>query len=171
MNICRTGALYSSICVLPRFSSNIPRLFVYHRDVYSFTIVLWEMLSLQRAYMDAGITHRSFTENVFVKRTRPVIKQTWSRTVQNLLTQGWHHDPQERLTAEQCQDMLRCELVNMRHGDDTELDHVRRRSTYVMEDETQQGDVDSKGVTSTTRRSASSSDINSTFATQPPKLP
>ena len=173
MHYCRTGALYASVCLSLRlFPSSFVHLLCY-RDVYSFTIVLWEMLSLQRAYMDAGPTHRSFTESVFVKQTRPVIKHTWSRTVQSLLTQGWCHDPKERLTAEQCQDMLRNELINMRHGDDTELDHVRRRSTYVMEDETQQDEIQSQGVpgTCSTRRSASTSDVNASFATQPPRLP
>lgn len=139
-------------------------------DVYSFTIVLWEMLSLQRAYMEAGPTHEKFTENVFVGQMRPAIKHTWSRNVQSLLTQGWCHDPRNRLTAEQCQDRLRNELVKMRHGDDSELDHVRRRSTYVMEGESQ-NQTGTGPETYYSRRSASTSDVHAAFSGQTAKLP
>ena len=124
------------------------------------------MLSLQRAYIDIGPTQKNFIHSVFVERTRPALKHTWSRNVKNLLKQGWCHDPRDRLTAEQCQDMLRNELVAMRHGDDTDLDHVRRRSTYVIDEENRQVVYNEQRVT---RRSASTSDINASFV-QPRRL-
>lgn len=130
-------------------------------DVYSFTIVLWEMLSLKRAYMEIGPTQDSFIHSVFVKQTRPAIKHSWSRTLQSLLKQGWCHDPRKRLTAKQCQDRLRNELVNMRHGDDTDLDHIRRRSTYLMDEEERHSDDSGSRRGKRQRRSASTSDIHS----------
>ena len=108
--------------------------------------------------MNAGPTRRRFTESVFVGQKRPAIKHTWSQNIQSLLTQGWCHDPRKRLTAAQCVDKLRNELVNIRHGDDTDLDHVRRRSTYVYE-----GDEEVAGIFPN-RRAASTSDIHSVLA-------
>ena len=39
-------------------------------DVYSFTIVLWEMLSLKRAYMAVGTTQDAFIQKVHVESDR-----------------------------------------------------------------------------------------------------
>lgn len=104
-------------------------------DVYSFTIVLWEMLTLKRAYMNISRTQEGFMEQVHQLKVRPPMRHSWSRNLRGLLQCGWAHDHTKRWTAEQCNDILRNELVSMRHGDDEGLDHVRRRSTYVMEDE------------------------------------
>lgn len=104
-------------------------------DVYSYTIVLWEMLSLKRAYMTAARTRDGFIQKVHIEKERPVIRHSLSRNLRDLLQRGWAHDHTQRLTAEQCNDILRNELISMRHGDDEGLDHVRRRSTYVMEED------------------------------------
>ena len=104
-------------------------------DVYSFTIVLWEMLSLKRAYMTVARTQDGFMEKVYGEKVRPAIRHAWSRNLRDLLERGWAHDHTQRLTAEQCNDILRNELISMRHGDDEGLDHVRRRSTYVMDED------------------------------------
>ncbi|CAB9504474.1 Probable LIM domain-containing serine/threonine-protein kinase DDB [Seminavis robusta] len=120
-------------------------------DVYSFTVVLWEMLSLQRAYMDVGVSQALFMRSVFAERMRPPLRHSWSRNLQELFKGGWAHDPRERLTAEKCNEMLRNELVAMRHGDDEGLDHVRRRSTYILEEE--------EAARSGWARSASTSDV------------
>jgi len=99
--------------------------------------------------MHVGATQERFMRHVFVEKKRPPIKHTWSRFIQSLLTKGWSHDPSERLDADNCQNILRNELVRMRHGDDTDLEHVRRRSTNVMD-----MDEDETEATHLTRRSA-----------------
>jgi serine/threonine protein kinase len=104
-------------------------------DVYSFTIVLWEMLSLERAYATVGRTKDAFMTKVYKEKIRPPIRHSWTKNVREILTKGWEHDHKQRLTAEQCNEMLRNELISMRHGDDEGLDHTRRRSTFVLEGE------------------------------------
>ena len=131
-------------------------------DVYSFTIVLWEMLSLKRAYMTVARTKEGFMQKVHVEKARPSIRHSWSRNLRNLLERGWAHDHTQRLTAEQCNDILRNELISMRHGDDEGLDHVRRRSTFVLEDESEQGQcARRRGVSwALPHKSASTTNVN-----------
>jgi serine/threonine protein kinase len=65
-------------------------------DVYSYSIVLWEMLSL------SGKAHRHITdeslfcEKVFVENVRPSLNRKWSICLQDLLQAGWDKDPVRR---------------------------------------------------------------------------
>lgn len=140
--VATSGAPYNEVC-----------------DVYSFTIVLWEMLSLQRAYMDIAATQDRFVQKVFTDKKRPPNRHSWSRTLHDLLIRGWAHDPRQRLTADQVHDMLRNELVNMRHGDDTDLDHVRRRSTYLLDEESRNMYQTDGSKRTFNRKTASTSDL------------
>ena len=64
-------------------------------EVYSFAIVFWQMLALNRPY--DTITAEAFEEEVCTKQVRPKINEKkWPPAVCSLLTRCWHPDPKER---------------------------------------------------------------------------
>ena len=132
-------------------------------DVHSYAHVLWEMLALQRAYVGLAATQERFITEVFLNEKRPPIKASWPRRIQELLRRGWCPDPRQRLSAEQCHDLLRAELVSMRHGDDTGLEHVKRRSTF-LHDESAREVASSPWTFYRPRKSASTTDISTLLA-------
>ena len=112
-------------------------------DVYSYTLVLWEMLALQLPFgTDSKSSHSLAHSNkgrekqhldlVCAKNQRPPIDCAWSPAIQDILGQGWHPSQHSRCGMEQLMAMLREEVVRLRGGDDSGLD-TRRRSTYVFE--------------------------------------
>lgn len=106
-------------------------------DIFSFTIVLWEMLSLQRAYASTGaasMTQDNFMKMVFDDMKRPPIRFSWSKTLRELLRNGWAHSPHDRPSASKVHTVLRRQLVNMRHGDDSGLEFTARRSTFLADE-------------------------------------
>ncbi len=63
-------------------------------DVYSFSIMLWELLSLDIPFF--GFSTRKFAKKVIVKKHRPIIFRTWPKELRTLLCLGWSHDPSRR---------------------------------------------------------------------------
>jgi serine/threonine protein kinase len=119
-------------------------------DVYSLSLVVWEMLSLQRPYRSALCKDEAtFQHKVFEGRTRPVLPSRWPATIRELLAGGWAHDLQDRIDVSTLTAGLLSELTRPRSGHDVPLavqqhqhqpqngqarhdDHrFRRRSTYV----------------------------------------
>jgi serine/threonine protein kinase len=123
-------------------------------DVYSLSLVVWEMLSLQRPYRSALCKDEAtFQHKVFQCRTRPALPSRWPATIRELLAGGWAHDLQDRIDVSALSAGLLSELSRPRSGHDeqpsaawqqqqqqqhhhhqsrTSDDHrLRRRSTYV----------------------------------------
>ena len=95
------------------------------------------MLSLQRAFATLGaakLSQERFMTLVFNQQKRPPIRYSWPRTVRHLIADGWATNPNERPSAVQIHDALRQLLVNMRHGDDSGLEHQKRRSTFLADE-------------------------------------
>lgn len=63
-------------------------------DVYSFSILLWELLSLEKPFV--GLTLPQHTRKVFFKNSRPKIQNSWSKELKKLLRDGWSNDPRKR---------------------------------------------------------------------------
>jgi len=63
-------------------------------DVYSFGILLWELLSLEKPYED--LTYKNWFQQVVVKKERPDIKESWPTKLQYLLKCCWSDDINER---------------------------------------------------------------------------
>lgn len=64
-------------------------------DVYSFAIMLWEMLSLESAFEKE--TCESHARKVYgYRNVRPKIKSSWPSSLQKLIRYSWSADPQLR---------------------------------------------------------------------------
>jgi serine/threonine protein kinase len=113
-------------------------------DVYSFTVLLWEMLALERPSSGSkgsrnagGCATKSLElhlEQVCVCHMRPPISSTWTDATQDILRHGWAETVPKRYGMQELSEMLRLEVVNLRNGNDTGLGDARRRSTYVFDD-------------------------------------
>lgn len=102
-------------------------------DVYSFSLLLWEILVLQRPY-DNFPSQEVFMKKVFQQHARPTIPKKWSRSLRELVAAGWEADQDCRLDMSSLRSMLRAEVMHYKDGDETALngdDHRRRRSTHV----------------------------------------
>lgn len=106
-------------------------------DVYSFSIVLWEMLALERPYNNFRDADQ-FMSKVFERGIRPPLKKSFGEGCKAILRAGWAN-LDDRSTMETISLKLRKEVINLRHGDDTGLDHTKRRSTFVYENKRGRG--------------------------------
>lgn len=102
-------------------------------DVYSFCILLWSMLALEKPFT-AFRKQDIFIEEVFHQRKRPPLPEAWSIPLKDMLRSGWHHDAKERLDMSSIHIVLTQELESV--CADTALiasdhDPQRRRSTFV----------------------------------------
>lgn len=115
-------------------------------DVYSLSLVVWEMLALKRPYRSSVCKDEAaFKQKVFEGRARPPLPSHWPSTVREVLSGGWAHDLADRLDVGQVCAGLFSELARRRdhhqHQQPREpgqviggvgADHrCRRRSTYV----------------------------------------
>jgi serine/threonine protein kinase len=109
-------------------------------DSYSFAILLWEMMALKKPY--EMYTPKSLREKVYNgAHKRPPINEEWSVPVKLLLKRGWAADLHERSSMGAIVMILRKECVRARGGDDSGLEHNRRRSTFVFRPNRQKAQV------------------------------
>jgi len=103
-------------------------------DVYSFTIVAWEMLALEKPF-NHHKSESDFVSTVFEGKKRPFMneKSGFSPACKSMMEAGWNPDFRKRLSMYEFNQRLRRELVGLRHGDATGIDHQRRRSTFIFE--------------------------------------
>ncbi len=64
-------------------------------DVYSFSLVLWEIMALEKIY-DDSIGQECHVRNVYLRKYRPKISWSWPKQIQSLIRSGWSHDPSLR---------------------------------------------------------------------------
>jgi hypothetical protein len=100
-------------------------------DTYSFAILLWEMMALQIPYSAYTI----FELDTMVWRephVRPEVDVSWPVPIKLLLKRAWDADIKGRSSMQSISAILRKEAVAARGGDDSGLEHQRRRSTFVF---------------------------------------
>ena len=101
-------------------------------DSHSFAILWWEMLALSKAF-------DGYTPNLIRKKVhstefhRPMVQASWEPAMQTMLRKSWAFRWQERYSMSEIKQELRKEYVRARGGDETNLGHLRRRSTNVFE--------------------------------------
>jgi len=104
-------------------------------DVYSFAILFWEMLSTKTPF--ELYTMKSLSEKVWNgEMKRPSISKDWAPTIKTLLEQMWTPAFRTRPDFPTVTETLRKEIVQLRGGDDEGLEHVKRRSTFVFDKNT-----------------------------------
>jgi len=102
-------------------------------DVYSFAVLLWEVLALERPYAATSHSEDLHIERVCEQHERPPVKAKWSPGLQEVLRRGWDPSVADRFSMEQVLPRLRTEVLRLRRGDDSGLGDLRRRSTHVFE--------------------------------------
>lgn len=99
-------------------------------DVYSFGTMLWEMLSLSKPY--DGFNRNMHAEMVVSQGIRPSIPMSWPFELRNMVERSWSADISQRPSMEQCYNILRRLVIELRGGNEEGLNHSRRRSTFIM---------------------------------------
>ena len=126
-------------------------------DVYSFAHLLWEILALEvRVHFvtDYSLKCNALTNNVhsvlqkpYAKHSRtkhrtyvvqrgqrPQIDPSWPKPIRQIIKKAWDPSFKKRPTMKEIRQVLLKELVVLRDGDTTGLQHTkRRRSTFVLE--------------------------------------
>lgn len=89
-------------------------------DVYSFGILLWEMVSLKTPF--AGYNVRMHKKMVIDSNARPKIESKWPRGVQFILSNSWCVKIEQRLTFEEVNNCLRDQIYDDENLDTTMMD-------------------------------------------------
>lgn len=83
-------------------------------DVYSFSILVWEMLSLKTAFK--GYSRRDYLERVVKRRERPVIFRQWPAMTRSMIREAWDNDPVRRPSMKRVAALIRGDLNEMTSG-------------------------------------------------------
>ena len=77
-------------------------------DIFSFAILLWQMLSLETPFENYNVAKHS--DLVIHGKQRPPINEKWPETLKNLLNGCWSHNLSERPDCQGVMDALRLEF-------------------------------------------------------------
>jgi serine/threonine protein kinase len=99
-------------------------------DVYSFGLLLWQICALDLPY--DGMNRQDHAELVVHGNERPPLDSSWSTPLRILMKRAWEPDPLVRPSMDSIYKILRREICALRDGDDSGLEHTRRRSTFVL---------------------------------------
>jgi len=99
-------------------------------DVYGFGLLLWQICSLELPY--DGMNRQEHSDLVVNGNERPEINPGWSTPLRILMKRAWESDPLARPAMDSIYKILRREICALRDGDDSGLEHTRRRSTFVI---------------------------------------
>ena len=102
-------------------------------DAFSFAVMLWQIMALEMPFQEyESDLHLFFDEVHCGPNKRPIIPSAWPLPIRLTLRKGWSQNPQERMEMEQIVKVLKKEIMRVRKGDSTGLQHNRRRSTFVF---------------------------------------
>lgn len=99
-------------------------------DVYGFGLLLWQICSLDLPY--DGMNRQDHSERVVYGTERPEIDPSWSTPLRILIKRAWEPEPLVRPAMDAIYKILRREICALRDGDDSGLEHTKRRSTFVI---------------------------------------
>ena len=102
-------------------------------DVFSFAILLWEILSLQECCK--GYTPEKFVDRVTIHRVRFPIKKSWPTLTRLMIPEAWDDDPSKRPDMKRVAILIRGDLNSM-SADDTVLHrtlHMLDRSRHEFD--------------------------------------
>ena len=99
--------------------------------MYSFAILLWEMMALKTPYELYTMSKlRSRVWNG--EQKRPFLDPKWPEPLKVLLTRSWNKEIDARPSFSEVTAMLRKQWVEASGGQEEGLEHSRRRSTFVF---------------------------------------
>ena len=95
-------------------------------DVFSFAILLWEILSLQQCCK--GYTPEKFVDRVIIHQVRFPIKKSWPPLTRFMIPEAWDNDPKKRPDMKRVAILIRGDLNAM----STE-DSVLHRTLHMID--------------------------------------
>ena len=103
----------------------------YSADMYSFGIMLWEMLKMEKPF--DNITHaNTYLEMVVHRGARPKTHdEVWGPSLTGFIKSCWHQDLTKRPSAQRASSILKREASKALGGKNLELNNFRRKSTFV----------------------------------------
>ena len=96
-------------------------------DVFSFSILLWEILSLKVPF-GGGFSPKEHFERVSVCGLRPPITSSWPSLTRSMMRDAWDVNPKKRPDFKKVASLIRADLNHM-----TEDVQVRRRTMHLNE--------------------------------------
>lgn len=128
--ICECGHLVAVVVTLYSTYA-ISSLYPSSADVYSFSMLLWEIVTLEKPMMN--YTYSQLKQEVFIEGQRPPLKNVFNKKMRDLISLGWSQRPKTRPSMDAVYDEIRGEYVRMARCEITEnaVTHDRRRSTHV----------------------------------------
>ena len=93
----------------PEVFKSVP--YNYSCDVYSFSVLLWEMMAMERAYSAYGL--KQHQERVLLGGRRPRVNEKWPASVQDAMQKGWSEDTSVRPSMGDMTKVLREEVARM----------------------------------------------------------
>uniref|UniRef100_A0A6U9X5P4 Protein kinase domain-containing protein n=2 Tax=Pseudo-nitzschia australis TaxID=44445 RepID=A0A6U9X5P4_9STRA len=100
-------------------------------DVYSFAILLWEIMALKLPFELYTIS--KLKEGVWNGiHKRPFIQPSWPENIQIVLRESWSKEISERPNFTKITSLLKEQCVMVRGGNEKGLEHRSRRSTVVF---------------------------------------
>eukprot|EP00804_Cyclotella_cryptica_P031215 CCRYP_020320-RE/>CCRYP_020320-RE protein AED:0.40 eAED:0.40 QI:0/-1/0/1/-1/0/1/0/141 len=100
-------------------------------DVYSFSMLLWEIIALEKPLQ--GFSFSQLKKEVFQEGFRPPLKTIWHKGLRTLIAAGWSQNPNKRPQMDEVYEKLKQIYTALKPGrvSEEEVSHSRRRSTYV----------------------------------------
>jgi len=107
-----TGEVGSTRYMAPEVNQNKP--YNSKADVYSFSLVLWEMLALEKPFAD--YTQSMHKKSIVENGKRPDMDPSWPLGIQKLLAKSWHPNIAQRPTMKEICNILRMEMAELKSG-------------------------------------------------------
>jgi serine/threonine protein kinase len=104
-----SGGTGSRRFMAPEVASSQP--YSLSADLYSFGVLVWEILALEKAYGRMPIDYHR--ERVVLGHERPRMQPDWTSSLQDILHACWAGDPLKRPEAKDVHKMLRKEIHDM----------------------------------------------------------
>lgn len=106
-------------------------------DVYSFSILLWEIIGLEWAFN--GFDAREYFVQVCARNLRLPVERKWPAMVRVIIQEGWDPKPEKRPSMKRIGVLLRAELEDMisdsaiRKRDEQMLNKSKRSARGIIE--------------------------------------
>jgi len=111
-------------------------------DVFSFGILMWEMLALKAPF--ENLTREMHYKEVVVQGKRPKISKHWPFVTKKLLKSCWHRLPEERPSFQAVCELIKCSLPSHVNANERSDELMLRsiRSTHGQIDENSHDDME-----------------------------
>jgi serine/threonine protein kinase len=98
-------------------------------DVFSFGILLWEILSLKKAF-GGNMTHKDYHNRVSIFGERPPVNNRWPPLTREMMREAWAENPKKRPSFKRVAILIRADLSDLSHDNEVvnRTNHMMRRS-------------------------------------------